>query len=263
MTILNLDHYPQPCVFITMSVDTQGDNVLIELESEHYAEDVALSTPLRKVIRFNIDGPLAILQANNIQDSMLGIAELAGMIRGDPAEVAPKVISVCLAILDISGQHLSILGKATAKSAETDPRIFNIPEWTSKCPLPLGGQVSNRIRLVFHLSHPLVEGETVKVGGDIVKVPEVWFTPTLPKMKRVLSWTFGPRTIKSVLRLRGGTMSSLESPWNASEIDPSLSAEQSISVKLSDMDEEAIIVPLPPQQELPSLWEMLEPFLKA
>lgn len=242
----------------------EHDHVLVELDSDHYAEDVALSTPLRRVVRFFLDTPLSILQLNELQDSMLGIAELAGMVRGDPAEVVPKISSVCLAILDIDGQNLSLLGKATEKSAETDPRIFNISEWTRKCPLPLGGKVSERIRLVFHLHQPLSDGQTIKVGGDIVRVPEVWFKPSVPKMKRVLSWTYGPRTIKSILRLRGGTMSSMESPWNAFESDPSTAAEQAISIKLSDLDDEAaLVIPLPPQQDTPSLWEMLEPFLKS
>jgi hypothetical protein len=247
------------------SDDVQQDGVLVELDSDHYVEDVALSTPLRRVMRFFLDVPLSVLQNTDLQDSMLGLAELAGMVRGDPAEVTPKIDSVCLAILDMTGQNLSLLGKATAKSAETDPRVFNIPEWTRKCPLPLGGQVCLRLRLVFHLNQPLSEGETIKIGGDIVRVPEVWYTPTVPKMKRVLSWTYGPRTIKSVLRLRGGTMSTIESPWSAFDADPSLAAEQTTSVKLTDMDDEAaLIVPLPPERkDPPSLWEMLEPFLKA
>jgi hypothetical protein len=246
------------------SDDAQSDGVLVELDTDNYAEDVALSTPLRKVMRFFLETPLCILEQTNMQESMLGLAELAGMVRGDPSEVVPKIHSVCLAILDIDGQNLTLLGKATQKSAETDPRIFNIPEWTRKCPLPLGGQVSSRIRLVIHLTQPLTAEQTIKVGGDIVKVPEVWYTPTLPKMKRVLSWTYGSIAIKSVLRLRGGTMSSMESPWNALESDPSTASSESTTVKLSELDDEAaLVIPLPPQQETPSLWEMLEPFLKA
>jgi hypothetical protein len=189
--------------YVKQMSDTEDEStsqqVFLELDKEHYEEDSVLSTPLCRVLRF------VKLETHET----VGLSEVAGMVRGDAAAVSSKLKGVYLALLDPSGTGaLGILGKGIPTGS--DPRVHIISEWTSKCPLPLGGKLYPNLRLVFHFSEPLAEGETLKLGGDIIAVPQLYLNGT-PKMKRILSW----EGKKSTLRLRGGTVLCLENPHHA------------------------------------------------
>ena len=179
--------------------EDSSQQVFLELDKEHFEEDTVLSTPLCRVLRF------VKLETHE----SVGLSEVAGMVRGDAAAISAKLKGVYLALLDPSGTGaLGILGKGIPTGS--DPRVHIVSEWTPKCPLPLGGKLYPNLRMVFHLSEPLTDGETLKLGADIIAVPHLYLNGT-PKMKRILTWD----TKKSTLRLRGGTVLCLENPYHA------------------------------------------------
>ncbi len=223
----------------------------LELNADHYEDEVALSTSLCRVLKFK-----------NVDDSLLtqtkGIAEVAGMVRGDPDLVAKKIQCVYLA-LATDEHELAVIGHAPKGDSE-DPRIFSIEEWTSSCPLPLGGSTFSRLRLVFLLHEPLdPEEETLKIGADIISVPSK-FIENNPKMRRSMGWTFPEAGHKqTVMRLRAGTVLSLENAVNVRHQPVEdlgmviFQEEQALQGLLSSM-------PLPPQREEKpkSFWEDFE-----
>jgi hypothetical protein len=233
------------------SEEESSQYVYLEINADHYEEDLALSTSLCRVLKFK-----------NVDESLLtqtkGIAEVAGMVRGDPDIVVKKINSVYLA-LATDAQQLAVVGHASKGDSE-DPRIFSVSEWTASCPLPLGGSTFSRLRLVFLLHEPLdpVE-ETLKIGADIISVPSK-FIENNPKMRRVMSWTFPEiGTKQTVMRLRAGTILCLESAVDirAKPVEDLgiviFQEEQALQGLLSSM-------PLPPQREEKpkSFWEDFE-----
>ena len=189
---------------------SEEGNVFLELGSDpsikHFCLDETLSTPLRRVFKFqNLEGA----------HETLGLADIMTMIRGSPTEFLPQLKCVYLAIQDGSGR-LGALGKSEAK--ERDPRVIGITEWTHKIPLPLGGDVYTSLRIVFHLRGEIPDSH-FKMCADVVPVPRQFLesadnSGTRPKMKRFLSWGHAQ---PSTLRLQGGTIISLENPKNALE----------------------------------------------
>ena len=190
-------------------------NVFLELGSDpttkHFDLDEELSLPLRRVFKFqNLDGA----------HETLGLADIMTMVRGSPTEFLPHVKHAYLGVFDASTKLIGALGKA--ESQERDPRVLGIAEWTSKVPLPLGGDLYNSLRIVFHLSSEIPDSQ-FKLCADVVPVPRQFLesdSGSRPKMKRFLSWGHSQA---SVLRLQGGTVIALENPKNALEDElPSL-----------------------------------------
>jgi hypothetical protein len=223
--------------------------VFLEINSDHYEEDLTLSTSLCRVLKFkNVDA--------SVLTQTKGIAEIAGMVRGDPDVVAKKIKCVYLTMLT-DAEHLAVIGSAPTGDSD-DPRIFSVTEWTGSCPLPLGGSTFGRLRLVFLLHEPLdPEEETLKIGADIVSVPSK-FIENNPKMRRAMSWPFAEGTKQSVMRLRGGTILSLE---NAINVRMQPEEELGIVIFQEESALQGLIsaMPLPPRQERPkSFWEDFE-----
>jgi hypothetical protein len=187
-----------------MSDSESETPVYLELDREHYEEDVQRSTSLKRVLR------LIKLDTHET----VGICDITGMVRGKPENVVPKIKDVFLGLVDPSTNEMGILGRAMPNPKESDPRIFAIPEWTAKCPLPLGGSTYGQLRLVFHLHTPLGDDESLKLAADIVAVPSM-YTENSPKMKRVMTWKSGETKKMSTLRLRGGTVLCIESAFDA------------------------------------------------
>lgn len=236
------------------SEEESSQYVFLEINGDHYEEDLSMSTSLLRVLKFK-----------NVDESLLtqvhGIAEVAGMVRGDPDCVVKKIQSVYLA-LATDAQQLAVVGHAPKGDSE-DPRIFSVVEWTASCPLPLGGSTFARLRIVFVLNEPLdPEEETLKLGADIISVPSK-FIENNPKMRRVMSWTFPDvGTKQTVMRLRAGTILCLENAVNlrARPVEDLgiviFQEEQALQGLLSSM-------PLPPRgiprEEPPkSYWEDFE-----
>jgi hypothetical protein len=215
--------------------ESTSQQVFLELDKEHYEEDTVLSTPLCRVLRF------IKLETHE----SVGISEVAGMVRGDAAAISAKLKGVYLGLVDPKGTGaLGVLGKGIPTGS--DARVHIVSEWTPKCPLPLGGKLFPNLRMVFHLSEPLAEEETLKLGGDIVAVPHLYLNGT-PKMKRILSWDGK----KSTLRLRGGTVLCLENPLHAlsptlDELPSTITLQDDFLVleKPSTPPEELLINPL-------------------
>lgn len=245
--------FPELRFLFTMSDSEESSSqyVYLEIGTEHYEEDLTLSTSLCRVLKFK-----------NVEESLLtqtkGIAEVAGMVRGDPDIVVAKIKSVYLALVT-EAQQLAVVGHAPKGDSE-DPRIFSVTEWTASCPLPLGGVTFSRLRLVFLLNQPLdpVE-ETLKIGADIISVPSK-FIENNPKMRRVMSWTFPEVGSKqTVMRLRAGTLLCLESA-----VDVRQQPVEDIGLVI--FQEEQVLqgllstMPLPPQREVrsKSFWEDFE-----
>ena len=184
-------------------------NVFLELGADptikHFALDEDLSLPLRRVFKFqNLEGA----------HETLGLADIMTMIRGTPTEFLPHVKHAYLGVFDASTKRVGTLGKAEAQ--ERDPRVLGITEWTAKVPLPLGGDLYNSLRIVFHLSTEIPDSQ-FKLCADVVPVPRQFLesdSGSRPKMKRFLSWGHSQA---SVLRLQGGTVIALENPKNALE----------------------------------------------
>lgn len=190
---------------------SEEGNVFLELGSDpaikHFCLDEALSTPLRRVFKFqNLEGA----------HETLGLADIMTMIRGSPTEHLPQLKCAYLAIFESSTGRLGALGKSEAK--ERDPRVIGITEWTHKIPLPLGGDVYPSLRIVFHLRGEIPDSQ-FKLCADVVPVPRQFLespdnSGTRPKMKRFLSWGHAN---PSTIRLHGGTVMSLENAKNALE----------------------------------------------
>jgi hypothetical protein len=184
-------------------------NVFLELGADptlkHFALDEDLSLPLRRVFKFqNLEGV----------HETLGLADIMTMIRGSPTEFLPHVKHAYLGVFDSSTKRVGTLGKAEAQ--ERDPRVLGITEWTAKVPLPLGGDLYNSLRIVFHLSSEIPDSQ-FKLCADVVPVPRQFLesdSGSRPKMKRFLSWGHSQA---SVLRLQGGTVIALENPKSALE----------------------------------------------
>jgi hypothetical protein len=186
------------------SESDHSERVFLELDKDYYEEDVHRSTSLKRVLR------LIKLDTHET----LGISDIAGMVRGTPEEVVPKIKDVFLGLVDPTTNQVGILGRAAPNAKESDPRIFSIAEWTSKCPLPLGGITYGQLRLIFHLHTPLEDTETLKLAADIVPVPPL-YTENSPKMKRVMTWKSGETKLTSTLRLRGGSILCIENAFDA------------------------------------------------
>jgi hypothetical protein len=182
-------------------------NVFLELGSDpsvkHFVLDETLSTPLIRVFLFqNLEGT----------HETLGLADIMTMIRGTPEEFLPKLNCVYLGIYNPKNKTIGTIGKSESK--QRDPRVLGISEWTSKIPLPLGGNLFTNLRLVFHL-HESIPDSTFKLCADVVPVPRQFLEggdQQRPKMKRFLNWG---QSEPSILRLNGGFVLSIENPKNA------------------------------------------------
>ena len=234
------------------SEEETSQYVFLEINGDHYEEDLALSTSMCRVLKFK-----------NVDESLLtptkGISEVAGMVRGDPDCVVKKIKSVYLALVT-DAQQLAVVGHSPKGDTE-DPRIFSVVEWTSSCPLPLGGTTFARLRIVFLLNEPLdPEEETLKIGADIISVP-LKFIENNPKMRRVMSWTFPDvGTKQTIMRLRSGTILSLE---NAVDVRAKPVEDLGIVIFQEEQALQGLLssMPLPPRisQEVPkSFWEDFE-----
>jgi hypothetical protein len=233
--------YPTLClayiVLHTMSEseDECSQQVFLELDKEHYEEDPVLSTPLMRVLRF------VKLETHE----SVGLSEVAGMVRGDAAIITGKLKGVYLGVIDPNGSGaMGLLGRGVPTGS--DPRVHIVSEWTPKCPLPLGGKLFPNLRMVFHLSEPLADDETLKLGGDIIAVPPLYLNGS-PKMKRILTWDGK----KSTLRLRGGTVLCLETPLyvlspTLNEMAATITLQEDVvpTEKVSLPSEELLIDPL-------------------
>jgi hypothetical protein len=226
--------------------DNESERVFLELDKDHYTEDVQRSTSLKRVLcLINLD-----------THESLGISDFAGMVRGTPEEVVPKIKDVFLGLVDPTTNSMGILGRATPNAKDSDPRIFCIPEWTAKCPLPLGGITYKQLRIIFHFHTPLAEGETLKMAADIVPVPSL-YTDNSPKMKRVLTWKHEENKLSSTLRLRGGTVLCIENAYDAMK---GLDSELGTITLLQDP---GVQIPLFPSVETkvkvesPSVWDIM------
>jgi hypothetical protein len=188
------------------SESSEESNVFLELgfdpSIKHFALEEELSTPHIRVFSFqNLEGT----------HETLGLADIMTMIRGGPDEFLPKVISVYLGIFDPATKSIGTIGKSVSK--ERDHRVMGISEWTGKIPLPLGGDLFSKLRIVFHLMEPMPDS-TFKLCASVVPVPRQFLEgpdQQRPKMKRFLNWGGEP----SVLRLQGGNVMALENPRNS------------------------------------------------
>jgi len=207
--------------FSAMSVRSRSDseqssdnesNVFLELGSDpsikHFQLEEEASSSLIRIFSFhNLEGTF----------ETLGLADIMTMIRGSPEEHLPKINCVYLGIYDFKTKRIGAIGKSACKTR--DPRVLGITEWTGKIPLPLGGNLYSRLRLVFHLHEP-VPDSAFKLCADVVSVPRQFLEgpdQQRPKMKRFLNWG---QAEPSILRLHGGNVMSLENPKNA--LDASL-----------------------------------------
>lgn len=205
--------------------DNDKMQVLMELDDSNVAFVVEESNPKTHLV-FRI--------LNTLGDESTALANIAIMFRGDPTQMV-DILTAFVAVKEASGD-MSRIG--TAMADDDDPRVLRITEWTPSVPLPLGGDLLNRLRIVV-LIDGQVEPSRVKFGADLVPFPEVFLEGT-PKMKRRLG--------QSTLRFLGGTLLEVENPVSALS-----TVSQTIQTTMKPPNVIAVKLPSATQQQLLAL----------